>query len=245
MKKKKNELNKILKNLKIFKNDTVMIHGDAGIALNFCFKHDPLKFFFDNLISYIGKNGNILIPTFTVSFCKKKKFDIKNSKSEVGLFSENFRKRKDTCRSNHPIFSFAIYGKKYQYFNNSDLSTCFGKNSLFDLFYKINGKILILGSTFEKVVTFVHYIEERLNVNYRFLKKFDGLIICNNKKKKIKTSYYVRKLNIKKRLITPLPLSKILNKTKIGRYNAYSIESKKLFEHCKKHIIKNNEYLIG
>ncbi len=159
------------------------------------------------------------------------------------MFSEIFRKRNDTKRTSHPIFSFSIYGKKWEYFNSSDTNTCFGKNSLFDFFFKDGGKIIILGSTFEKVTTFVHYIEEKIGVNYRYLKKFDGYVI-NKKKKKITTLYYVRKKKSKNRLITPSPLSKILIKTKVGRYYAYSIKSNKLFNHCKKYIKMNNNYLV-
>ena len=38
------------------------------------------------------KPENIIVPSFTHNFTKNKIFDIKNSKSEVGIFSEIFRK---------------------------------------------------------------------------------------------------------------------------------------------------------
>ena len=131
---KKSEFYKIFKDLKILKNDTIMVHGDAGVLAQYSYDKSILNFFFDSLIKYIGKNGNILIPAFTTSFCRKRIFNIQSSKSEVGLFSEIFRKRKDTKRTSHPIFSFSIYGKKWKYFNSSETNTCFGENSLFDFF---------------------------------------------------------------------------------------------------------------
>jgi len=246
MKNEKKNIQKILKDLKILKGDTIMVHGDAGVAVQYSSDKDPLNFFFNHLIEYIGNKGNILVPTFTTSFCKKKTFDLKNSRSEIGLFSETFRKRKDTNRISHPIFSFSIYGKKWKYFNKSNIKTCFGKNSVFHLFHKINGKILILGSTFENVTTFAHYIEQSLGIKYRYLKKFNGFIINKrNKKTKITTSYYVRNLTMNKNLKTPRSLYKILNKVEMGRYDAFSVESKKLYNHCKRKIQKNSYYLVN
>ena len=40
------------------------------------------------------KKGTIIIPTFSYSFTKKETFDPTNTKSEVGIFSEIFRKKK-------------------------------------------------------------------------------------------------------------------------------------------------------
>jgi len=234
---------KTLKNVKIYKGDSVMLHADAGILAQYSLDKTSLDKFFNFLIKYI-EPGTLLVPSFTTSFCKKKIFDFKKSESETGLLSEIFRKRKDTKRTNHPIFSFSIIGKQWNYFNNSNLETCFGKDSIFDLFNKVNGKILILGANFEDVTTFTHHIEEYIGINYRYLKKFSGTIIKNNKKKKIITNYYVRNLKMKKKLKLPITLKKILNKTVVGRYNAYSIGSNELFKHCVKNIKKNKYYLV-
>ena len=74
MKNEKKNIQKILKDLKILKGDTIMVHGDAGVAVQYSSDKDPLNFFFNHLIEYIGNKGNILVPTFTTSFCKKKNF---------------------------------------------------------------------------------------------------------------------------------------------------------------------------
>ena len=248
LQKMENKLNikKLFKKLKISKDDTIMLHGDAGIFAQYKKKKDPINSFYNQLIKFVGKNGNILVPTFTTSFCKKKFFNVETSKSETGLFSEKFRVRTDTKRTEHPIFSFSIHGNKWKHFDKSNIETCFGDNSLFQLFNEMNGKILILGSTFENVTTFVHYIEQCVGVNYRYLKKFSGIIVNKNKiKLKVTTSYFVRNLKKNKKLKTPNKLYQILNKVRIGRYEGFSINSKKLFNHCLKNIKKNHYYLVN
>ena len=79
-----------LKKSGIKKSDTLMIHGNAGIAAQLNVKKKiQLDSFFNQIIKYIGKQGNLLIPAFTYSFCKTRKFNVQKTKSEVGLFSEN------------------------------------------------------------------------------------------------------------------------------------------------------------
>ncbi len=231
----------------IKKGDTLLIHGDAGVTQQInSKKKDKINLFFDILIDYLGKQGNILIPTFTYSVCKTKKFDIKNSNSETGLFSEKFRKRKFVKRTNHPIFSFAIFGKKFKYFNKANITTCFGKDSIFDFFLRNKGKIICLGCNLDRV-TFTHHAEEIHKVNYRYLKKFK--IFLKARKKIINTNYYVRKLTKKSRidlrnLHKYLKQKKRIKEIDFGRYKLMSIKSESYFKSCIEMLKKNKVSLI-
>ena len=68
------DIKNIFKKIGIKKNDTVILHGDAGVVAQLKTKKNKLNFFFDILIQILGKNGNILVPAFTYSSCKKKIF---------------------------------------------------------------------------------------------------------------------------------------------------------------------------
>ena len=70
----------------------------------------------------IGKNGTIIIPTFTYSFTRTRKFDVLKSKSEIGNFSENYRLIYPRNRTSHPIFSCIIIGKNKSFYLNSSSS---------------------------------------------------------------------------------------------------------------------------
>ena len=55
-------------------------------------------------LSKISKN-KFIIPTYNYSFPKSKKYDVLRDKSEVGYFSEYFRKLYKKNRTSMPIFS--------------------------------------------------------------------------------------------------------------------------------------------
>ena len=231
----------------IRKGDTILLHGDAGVAAQLNVKKkNKLNYLFDQIIKHLGKKSNILIPTFTYSACKKKYFDKKDSPSEIGLFSEIFRKKKYVKRTNHPIFSFAIYGKKFEYFNNAKLTTCFGQDSIFERFLKTKGKIACLGCDLDRV-TFTHYVEQIYKVNYRYNKKFK--IFYKKKRKFIKTEYFVRKLSNKNKidlraLHIYLKKKKMIRETNFGRYKLLAVKSVDFFNSCTEMLNKNKKALI-
>ena len=242
----KKKIIKILKELDIKKNDDLMIHGDSAIIYQYNInKKRGFSLFFQTIEDYIKKGGTILIPSFTFSFCKTKKFDRNLTKSQTGNFSQTFGKRINVKRTNHPIFSFYIKGKNWDYYNKAKLDICFGKDSIFDLFHKKNGKIIVLGNSFEKSTTFLHHIEEQAKVKYRFYKFFKGEIIDNNKKKELNVSYYVKKLSLNIKLKFKKSLFKKLKKANFKRFQVYSIASKKLYNYCMKKLKKDKKYLIN
>ena len=238
-----------LKKCGVKKNDTIMLHGDAGVAAQLKIKRrNKLGRLFDEIINYLGKNGTLLVPTYTYQVCKKKHFNVEKTPSELGLFSEYFRKRDKVSRTFNPIFSFAIYGKKVNYFKKSNYETCFGKNSVFDLFNKINGKIVCLGCDIDRI-TFTHHVEEFFKINYRYSKNFKIKLKYKENTKQINTSYFVRKKNIKnninlKRLYKYLKKNKKIKESDFGRYNILSIKAKTFFKSCIKLLKKNNYSLI-
>ncbi|EAI9065362.1 aminoglycoside N(3)-acetyltransferase [Campylobacter lari] len=155
-----------------------------------------LKTIIESFYNVIGKEGTIIMPTFTYSFCKNQIYNKLHSKSTMGALSEFFRKQKNVTRTNDPIFSFAIKGKKKQYFLQNTTS-CFGSNSVYDVLAKNNGKIILFG-TEENGYTFSHFIEEKLQVPYRYYKTFSGKIINENNQSYNKyIKYYVRDISKK------------------------------------------------
>lgn len=230
-----------------------MIHGDIGCInqLNFSKKislNKKLEIFVKGLKKKISKKGNILIPTFTYKFCKKKFVDLDVDEGEVGLFSELCRKLHFGKRTSHPIFSFKIFGSNFKFFENSNKKTCFGNESLFDRFDKINGKIIFLGCSFDKM-TFIHFVEQLFSVNYRYIKKFNGNLRHNKRLEKISVDYYVRKIakNKNLNLIHLYNLMDKFNKIKIfkfGRYNVVLVNANDVKKFAAKALKKNLNFLV-
>jgi len=66
----------------------------------------------DALLEVLGPEGTLVLPTFTLSFQPLEKiiFDTVNSKSEVGIITEVFRRRPGVLRSTHLVHSVAASG---------------------------------------------------------------------------------------------------------------------------------------
>jgi aminopeptidase-like protein/aminoglycoside N3'-acetyltransferase len=167
-----------LKKAGLGKGDLVMVHSDLktfgkiGNAVN---KEHFLGLILNAFLNVLGKEGTLVVPTYTYSFCWKQIYDVKQSKSTVGTFTEFVRNQEMAVRSEDPIFSHAAIGKDAKKLMSNVSDVCFGENSFFDRLYKSNGKIINFGRFFD--ITFMHYIENNLKVPYRFDKKFSGTMI--------------------------------------------------------------------
>lgn len=175
--------------------DSIFVHSDLksfGKLNNKITREEFLGSFIKALKKTVGESGNIIMPAFSYSFCKREIFDPETTPSTVGILTEYFRKLKGASRSIDPIFSVAAIGPDKEYF--IDVGTnCFGKNSIFEKLYDKNVKIIFLGKTFD--ITYMHFVEQKYGVTYRFIKKFKGKIKIGNDFKEFIFDYNVRPLD--------------------------------------------------
>ena len=109
-------------------------------------------------------SGSIIFPTFT--YCFKRStgdyeiFDRNNSKSKVGLLSENFRLSDGVLRTSSPTHSFALWAEVTKEIDahNSPKSPL-GEGSILEwLTNKSDSYVLMLGTDFSSL-TYGHYLE--------------------------------------------------------------------------------------
>ena len=79
---------------------------------------------------------------FSFSFCKGEVFDIQNTKSEVGIFTEYIRNLNSSVRSLHGITSFSAIGNDAKNLMSMSDKTSYGPGSIPSNLRKANGKIL-------------------------------------------------------------------------------------------------------
>jgi len=145
------------------------------------------------LIEAVGADGTLILPTFSYSFCKHETFDVAMTPGTVGVLNEHFRKRLDVRRSNHPIFSVAVWG------NTRDMlvqvgDDSFSEDSVFGSLYRDRGKIVFLGADFGSC-TFIHFVEQCHGVPYRYMKTFAGTVIENGIRHARQCTFFVRYLD--------------------------------------------------
>jgi len=105
--------------------------------------------FIDALLEVVGPNGTIMMNTHTRGFPLWKIasdyiFDYRSTSSLTGLVTETLRKRKNSIRSRHPVFSVTAIGKLAKYLTkghdeNSSLFMPYSRLA------KVDGKYLCIG----------------------------------------------------------------------------------------------------
>lgn len=206
------------KNLILFKNNhqaitkEILFNSLLEIGANECeylFIHSELNFGTPNetmskkeLLSeifdvFINLNvPNLIMPTFSFSFCAREDFNLQKTKSPMGIFSEYFRKHPNAKRSIDPLMSCALIGKDQSLLEISKHSC--GKGSLFDkLHHKNDVKFLFFGNIVSDYFTYSHNIEKILEVPYRYDKTFEGKIILEDKTYQDSFILPVRYANVK------------------------------------------------
>jgi aminoglycoside 3-N-acetyltransferase len=149
--------------------------------------------FLEEIMSRIEPGGTLVVPTFTYSFPRGEVFDIAASRSGMGSFSEYLRRRSEALRSCDPCYSVAAVGA-HAVDMTSDVSTnSFDDNSFFSRFFACGGKVLNLN--FDAGSTFIHYVERKLGVPYRFDKTFSGIVRQNGVERRASSTIWVRYLS--------------------------------------------------
>ena len=227
-----------LKELGIKKGDTIFVHGDAGIAAQYSSLSTPdaLELIFSSIIEYIGPLGTLIVPTFSYCATNGTAFDVLNTPSRVGVFSEFFRNYGGAKRSRHSIFSVAVIGHNEETFSKARTDDCFGAGTVFEALHKLEGKIVTLGFNMKKGVTFTHYVEQSVGVEYRFFKHFEAKVCVSDKNTYVESvKYYVRDTSFDSACdLTCLDKVAVecglISSAEFGRFPANSIKTQDFFD---------------
>ena len=172
--------------LGLCKDDTVMVHSSfksfGGVS-------GGPNTVINALIEILGKDGNLVMPTYTLNFCREFNergfgyFDVDNTPSELmGILPETLRKMPNSYRTINPMHSVVAHGKLAKYLTETGDKNSYSKKSVFGKLHDLNAKLMIIGLTFQQSLTFFHYVEQMIPVTFRSFKKFSGVIVNNGKK---------------------------------------------------------------
>lgn len=211
---------------------------------------EMLDNFLKILINTQEGGGNIVVPNYTYSLTKNEIFYIKTTQPTVGKVCEYLSKT-DTPRTHDGNFSYLIFSN---YFFQDHLQileeyNTFGKNSLIDELYKSDGYLCTLGCGLQ--LTEIHYIEKKLNVPYRFDKKFIGKINDGGGEYIQENTYYCRDTSLKLRsnfdiLYNDLKKEGLIEHWAIPDiFEIEAIKFQELYKFIEDKLKKNPNYLVS
>lgn len=157
--------------------ETLFIHSDVifGTAPHDFDRKEYLGTLYE-VIESLGV-GNVIVPTFTYSFCNHEEYDVRKSRTSMGAFAEYIRKRPGRYRTLDPLLSLSVPEQLKDRFSAVSEHSL-GKGSGLDILHGMDGvKFLFFGARQGKCFTYVHYVEKMLEVPYRYDQPFTGTVI--------------------------------------------------------------------
>lgn len=225
-----------LKKLEANNADILYIHTDIGFGKPLLKRKDFIAKLYEAIISLGVKT--LIFPTYTFSFCNKEDFNIKESKSRMGMLNEYARTRENSYRTEDPLLSVCVIGEIPKEFISLSKNSC-GEGSSFEIMSKSdNHKFLFFGAKPTECFTFMHYVEDIYKVPYRYNKEFTGNVIKNGITKKetyiLCTLYDTVIPSVDISFQDNLENKKILKKLPLGEKELIIINGKSAFEEIKK-----------
>ena len=250
------QISAALADLGLAAGDTVHVHSGLrqALAAQGTTRDQKLGTIVDGIAGAVP-GGTVVMPTFSYSFTKGEDFDIATTPSTgVGLLPEFFRGREGVRRTTDPLFSAALMGPvdrdwERRLFSIRDVD-CFGEGSIFDYLYAINAKLLFFGVP-ATANTYVHYIEQRLAVPYRYFKDFTGRVVAGDADARVTARFYVRDLDSDVEVYLA-PLGDDLLRSGRARAVAmdrgpslYLTDARSVAAQCEEGVADNPDYLLG
>lgn len=165
-----------LEKLNVHNAKYLYIHSDISFGLpNIELKRKDIL---GTLLEIILSTGvdNIIFPTFTFSFPNKEDYSVIGSKTLMGGLNDFARKDTRAIRSVDPIMSNIHFGKDKSLVTEVGKYSCGEGSTYHKLEQSDNVLFLFFGVHPSLCFTYSHFIEERLNVPYRYNQDFTGKI---------------------------------------------------------------------
>ena len=173
-------IDEALKRAGIKSGDVICVQSDVSPIMELGgleWWEDVLELVKNCFLSVIGTSGTLLVPTYNWDFSSKGKTYMHNvTPSQVGLFSNYILFNESSIRSFHPVYSFAAIGPHAPALFEGISKSSYGQNSVFQRLHQMNAKMVFFNLTLKQGATFIHYVEQMQDVDYRFVKEFHGRV---------------------------------------------------------------------
>ncbi len=222
----------------------LFLHTELSFgAINPQLKRKQLCEILFELIMELGVE-TVVFPTFTFSFGNREDFDVRITPSRMGLLTEYARKRPEAVRSVDPIMSVVVFGKNKDLLNVTGVKVL-GEGSIFDNLHKAEDvRFLFLGTRFGICGTHMHYIENELQVPYRYDMDFYGKVTdYDGNTRDDHRIIFVRYRDV----IPAVPISfedglvekGVMKYSPLGATYVFSLTEKDMYRECKEALTEN------
>lgn len=204
---------------------------------------------YNALRSLLGKEGTIVVFTQSTQLCNTDvPYDLDNTPSISGVFSEYIRKKKGAYRSCHPFCSFAAIGKRAKEIVLDTTRHAYGPETPMARMIDLDTLTVSIGLPPRLGASTIHHVEQVMGVPYRYTKEFDHPVARDGKIVKELFYLYVwyRECNIKRnRLVKIFEKFRAQHEIKsvdVGKGQIYSYSMAEFYA-CAIKLLKEDIYM--
>jgi aminoglycoside 3-N-acetyltransferase len=173
-------------------SDAIALHTDlpsVGFVQVGIPRQQQLADLFQMLVE--GSAGRtLLFPTFNYDFCRTGVYDPMADPCQVGVLNEYVRRLHPHERTLTPVFNFCIYDNRA--FSLEPAENPLSGTSTFGELVARRASVAFFGALVGN--TFLHHIEDVMEVGYRYMKSFPGVVRRDGADRQIVLRYRVRPL---------------------------------------------------
>jgi aminoglycoside 3-N-acetyltransferase len=160
---------------------TIYVTSDLGRLMAFerPGKEAVLEAHFNALMSLIGPEGTLVVPTASLNLCNTEiPFDLENTPAfMVGALSEYVRKKPGALRSFHPFVSYTAIGKHAEFVTQNVARHSYGPETPEARMIELDAIAVVIGQTPRLTCSTIHHIEHLMAVPYRYAKEYSHKVI--------------------------------------------------------------------
>jgi aminoglycoside 3-N-acetyltransferase len=198
----------------------------------------------------LGPDGTWILPAYTYSYPKGEVFDPATTPptKDMGALSLALWRHPDAVRSLDPIFSVVAIGGRARELVAGVPDNCFGPDSLYARLDAADAAMCNIGIGSHSL--HLHYIEQKIGVDYRFLKRFTGVSVVDGEERETGIDYNVRGLDEPRHVAYFMRLDRdgradgSVRAARLGRGEMNMIRARRMEELVREGIARDPEYLV-
>jgi aminoglycoside 3-N-acetyltransferase len=243
-----------LRDVGVRRGDAVFTHasvGMLGLPTEGLDKQTIAELFLSAFREVLGPEGTWVLPAYTYSYTSREPFDPASTPpGNMGLLSEVLWRHPDAVRSLDPIFSVIGFGGRAdELVALAGAEDCFGPESFYARLLAADGAVCNIGIGSHAAL--IHHIEQKLEVPYRFVKRFPGTTVVEGVQRETEVAYNVRHLEQPRTVAYFMRLDAdgradgSIATARVGRGEINLIRARRMEELVRAGLERDPEYLVA
>lgn len=204
---------------------------------------------YNALMSLLGEDGTIAVFTQSTPLCNTDTpFDVNETPSISGIFSEYIRKKKGAYRSFHPFSSYAAIGKRAREITQDVARHAYGPETPMARMIALDTLCISIGIPPRLTCSTIHQAELAMGVPYRYVKEFEHPVVRDGKIVNELFYLYVwyRECNVKRNLLVKIfeqfSARHEIKSVDVGKGQIYSYSMREFYD-CVIQLLKEDIYI--